>query len=161
MTDLMQDRRTTMSDVDVVTRPVGGPYDGGWLSDKDVIPASHPPVSSVSYPMERVRMLSGLRDNWDGHFALAPREDTIRRASDLLEVLLNAMPRSMPLPYVTPSTEGGVILEWSRTGTEVMVEIGPDDVGVYVEIEGESNEGSFASLESELRSALRRVADGS
>lgn len=136
------------------------------MSDEDVFPAIGAPFSFTSrgYRIstrfgagERARALSRLKDNWDGHFAHAPREEVVERAATLLD----ALPAGMPYPEVSPSTEGGVILEWEQPGAEVLLIIGPTDIEVSVELDGVVTEGPLAAVESALVATLARVASGS
>ncbi len=166
MSDLMARHRTTMSDSDVAALPVGNANVCGWMSEEGAVPTGGtlPSLAISSYhastrpsPGERVRALSRLEDNWDGHFAHPPRHDVVERVATLLDKL----PPAIPIPDVNPSNDGGVILEWEEPGIEVLLLIGPTDVEVSIELDGVTTEGSLEAVEFELMSALDRVAAGS
>lgn len=68
----------------------------------------------------RVKKLS---DNWDGEGS--PRPNTI--ALDSASELLVSLPfEDLPTPFVSPTSLGGVQLEWTQNGRELEIEILPD-----------------------------------
>jgi hypothetical protein len=166
MSTLVDRHRTTMSDSDVASLPARDPYASGSMSDDDVVLARRAmfPFGAWRHRVPgpygagaRARALDRLVDNWDGHYAYAPRAEVIERA----EALLDGLPRGMPLPDVSASTDGGVILEWDQTGVSVLVVLGLTDVEVSVELDGVVSEGPLGAVESALVAALARVAAGS
>lgn len=68
----------------------------------------------------RVKLLC---DNWDGEGS--PRPSTI--ALDSASELLVSLPfEDLPTPFVSPTSMGGVQLEWAQSGRELEIEILPD-----------------------------------
>jgi hypothetical protein len=67
--------------------------------------------------------LKRLGDNWDGEGS--PRPSTI--ALDSASELLVSLPfEDLPTPFVSPTSLGGVQLEWNQNGRELEIEILPD-----------------------------------
>ena len=164
--------RTTISDLEVVRRTLPAQVPCGWISDKDVVlfqraPYGFPPTLFDSWQTaagsnERAWVLlqveSKLRqfhDNWDGHFAKAPTEPAIQSATTLLDAVLP----HLPMPEVSPSTDGGVILEWDSHEAEVLLIVEPSSqVEVSVCLDGFYSDGPFEEVQEELLLALKRIA---
>ena len=99
--------------------------------------------------------LRQYHDNWDGHYAKAPAETAIQYATTLLDAVLP----HLPMPEVSPSTDGGVILEWDAHETEVLFIIEPSSqVEVSVCLDGFYHDGLFEEVQEELLLALKRIA---
>lgn len=67
--------------------------------------------------------LKRLCENWDGEGSLPPSTLAIDSASELLVSLPF---EDLPAPFVSPTSMGGVQLEWVQNGRELEVEILPD-----------------------------------
>ena len=164
--------RTTISESEVVHRLEPAQVPCGWVSDKDVIFPREAPFGSrlalvnswqttvSGSQKERVLLqvenkLRQFHDNWDGHYAVAPAETAIKSATTLLDA---ALPH-LPMPEVSPSTDGGVILEWDSHETEVLLIIGPSSqVEASVCLDGLYRDGPFEEVQEELLLALERIA---
>ena len=61
-----------------------------------------------------------LLPNWDSHGALPIDE---QRVDDAIKVLSGTMSGNSEVPWVVPTTDGGIQLEWHREGEDLEVEI--------------------------------------
>ena len=61
-----------------------------------------------------------LPPNWDSHGALPIDE---QRVADAIKVLSGTMSGNSEVPWVVPTTDGGIQLEWHREGEDLEVEI--------------------------------------
>lgn len=68
----------------------------------------------------RVNMLA---DNWDGEGSPRPSHIARYLAAELLRSLIL---EGMPTAFVSPTSMGGVQLEWTQNGRELEIEILPD-----------------------------------
>ena len=72
----------------------------------------------------RAEMLKTLKDGWhDGNNGCAPAPGFL---DWLVEHFNHHYPDELPFPFVYPTTEGGVQIEWSFENQEITLEIDPD-----------------------------------
>lgn len=70
----------------------------------------------MSDALKRLDEIAKLPANWDGYGADAPWPDAIAVARRLIEALQHP-------PAVVPCSDGGVQLEWHRSGFEIEVAV--------------------------------------
>lgn len=178
MNDVMYRQRTTMSDSDVVHKVVPRQSLCVWTQDSNIVAEVRRGTHATThvgrsqwrgtYRTEALqhlkRQLHQIPDNWDGYYAKAPDAHAINTAVTLLEVLVETLP-DLPLPDTSPSTDGGVILEWESPNAEVLLVIDPmhrtdpiSNIDMSIECKGSRFEGPLESLESELLSAFSQIA---
>lgn len=81
------------------------------------------PEPAWFYPLlSRLQQLIQLGDNWDSYGGQPPRDQAITTALNLLAGVLRH--ESIP-PAIVPTSEGGVQLEWHRSGSELEIRVRP------------------------------------
>ncbi len=81
------------------------------------------PGSNGRATVHRINQVLALQPGWDGCHA---RIATIEALSAVIEVLNAIDLEHVPVPDVSPSIDGGLLLEWHRNGFELDVWVGPD-----------------------------------
>ena len=76
----------------------------------------------------RITELRALKDAWLDGEGLAPKPALLDWLS---EDFANAYPDELPIPYLCPTAEGGVELEWSIAPWEITLEIEGEDYKSY------------------------------
>ena len=80
--------------------------------------------------VEALADLVNVRENWNCYNARVPSVQSLRRT---LQLLCEVDWRG-PLPTVTPTSSGGIVLEWGDDDAGVEIEIRPDNqVGILVD----------------------------
>ncbi len=82
----------------------------------------------MAEPIEQLKAMRHLRDNWDGYGAAAPQPEIIDLAQQFIG-LLNAMlarPFSPAEFHVSPTRIGGVLIDWEDDSIEHEMELSPD-----------------------------------
>lgn len=69
-----------------------------------------------------------LEDDWDGYGGVAPQKETVFSCSELLSVLNK---KNIPLPKAMLSGDGEVSLYWTDKKSDVHIEIGFEEEGLY------------------------------
>lgn len=84
-----------------------------------------------------------LCENWDGEGSLPPGTLAVESASELLVSLPF---EDLPVPFVSPTSIGGVQFEWAQNGRELEVEILPDGLMEFLTVNNGNpqNEGSIS-----------------
>ena len=84
------------------------------------------PISSSKVPVtlsERIAELKALKNGWYNGTGLAPRHDDL----DWLRSNFDEnYPPDLPPPFLYPTVEGGIRIEWSLPPYEFSLEIEPD-----------------------------------
>jgi hypothetical protein len=101
--------------------------------------------------------LARLPVGWDSYGAARLE----RKAAEFAIMLLGHMRFGGPAPWVSPTSDGGLHLEWGRGGFGVEVEVSKDgDVEVLVDDNGAMTEWrSTVFGDAELSAALERVGN--
>lgn len=87
------------------------------------------PPKWVKPTLEALDSKLQLAPNWDSHGA--PPVDT-QRVIDAIKVLFSTMSSDTEAPWVVPTTDGGIQLEWHREDEDLEVEIsGGGDASIY------------------------------
>ncbi len=77
---------------------------------------------------DRLDHLAGLPQNWDSYGASPINPKVIQRVRAILREILVSGGEDVPLPFIAPSGDGGLELEWtSVSGKELMLELPPGD----------------------------------
>lgn len=90
--------------------------------------ADKPEKSSPLPPelSDRLNRLATLPQNWDSYGAAPISPEAIQTARGILRSVFALGGTSIPLPFVAPSPDGGIELEWKTTSNkELMLEIPP------------------------------------
>ena len=124
-----------LSESDVFQRNIGAVT----LPDSGILVHSEPRVivrlSNIQIEFGRIEQFGGwvkptlealdsklqLTPNWDSHGALPIDR---RRVLDAIDVLFRTMSSDTEAPWVVPTTDGGIQLEWHREDEDLEVEIG-------------------------------------
>jgi hypothetical protein len=70
--------------------------------------------------------LARLPQNWDSYGASPINPEAIQKARGILRSVFALGGTSIPLPFVAPSPDGGIELEWKTTSNkELMLDIPP------------------------------------
>ncbi|MBO9710587.1 MAG: hypothetical protein J7521_20490 [Caulobacter sp.] len=131
-------------------------------------PTCEPGLAGEHLPAWKQRLIStvtslkGLGPNWDGQGALAVKPEVIYRIESILSTAL-AQVASPVAPFLVPLADGGVQVEWHRSGAalEVAFWASGETTGYFedrkagVEIEAEGDEAMHLLLRR-----ARRVAQG-
>lgn len=112
------------------------------------LPVPRTEIPSISEPaeiaadeiptwIERVAMqfdaISALPDDWDSYGARAADDETLKSASQLLEILISSTPALTP-PHINPTRDGGIQFEWETGCRYLEIEIlGPYEAHYYFE----------------------------
>ena len=114
-------------------------------------PWFHPTLSQLA------KFLS-LGEDWDGYGAKATHESAVKRAV----AVLDAVCPEGPAPWVVPTSDGGVQIEWASCGLEIEIEVlptGPVQI-LLVEPSGEESEMPAFSDSTAIWELLRdRIAE--
>ena len=87
-----------------------------------------------------------LTPNWDSHGALLIDK---RRVLDAIDVLFRTMSSDTEAPWVVPTTDGGIQLEWHREDEDLEVEIsGGEDASIYFHSTGTGEEWEVPLFEN-------------
>jgi hypothetical protein len=116
---------------------------------------------------ERLNRLATLPQNWDSYGAVPMHPKTMNRVRSVLLEILALGGEGLPLPFIAPSPDGGIELEWKTTSNkELMLDIPPveghmafllvepTDSGDEQETEGKI--GDLYTLEEVVRRLLLR-----
>ena len=136
----------------------------GWLTTEQMAPPAPETweleVDSFAPPwlevlVLEINRLSRLPVDWDSYGAARLE----RKAAEFAIMLLGHMRFGGPAPWVSPTSDGGLHLEWGHEGFGVEVEVSKDgDVEVLVDDHGTMTEwGSTVFGDPELTAALERV----
>lgn len=76
--------------------------------------------------------IANLPPNWDTYGSPPPTAIAIEK---VIDILLKIDDRNLPSAHVVPLSGGGVQLEWRVVDRELHLEIGPDGIAQYLQIE--------------------------
>lgn len=108
--------------------------------------------------VERLLMLHDLDKNWDAEGALEVSRTSIEHALEAL-VFLGG---DIPPPFIAPTVEGGVQLEWHGRDLWLEIEFTPTGSALLAvevpndSIDWEGQLGRLSELDEALREAIRR-----
>jgi hypothetical protein len=86
-------------------------------------------MHSMATPIEQLEAMRSLAENWDGYGAAAPSATVIDLAQEfvrLVETMLKKNTSCSRVVYVSPTRNGGVLIEWEDQARQHEVEINPD-----------------------------------
>jgi hypothetical protein len=87
-------------------------------------PESRAPIGSWEAVVERnLAAIADLRDGWDGHGSLRIKPALLWQADRLLKDALQSV-GGLRAPYIIPSVDGGIQLEWRTTQFELEFMLG-------------------------------------
>lgn len=104
---------------------------------------------------QRIRSLSSLHDDWNGHGAPAPNATAIQNALNALEIAqgMGIEPSKAP-----PSADGGVALVWTPCGMMyAMLEMYNEGDGAYMTLGAEMHFGDVDPSPAGITSALEMI----
>ena len=104
-----------------------------------------------------INRIAQLPQNWDSYGGERLKEKAARCSIELLQRL----EFGGPAPWVSPTPDGDVHLEWTRSGIGLELEISDTgDVNVLVDCDGSIREWTTGPFgDDELQSLLRQVTD--
>lgn len=82
---------------------------------------------------DRFRELAELQDNYDGYHSIAPTGEAIHRAETFLDALNHFKDEQ---PMISPTTDGGVVIDWSDETRALTLDFADDAVTAYVQGDG-------------------------
>lgn len=83
----------------------------------------------MTTPIEQLQAMRGVAENWDGYGAAAPSATAIDLAQEfvgLIETMWEKSTMSSYALHVTPTRNGGVLIDWEDRAKQHEVEISPD-----------------------------------
>jgi hypothetical protein len=83
----------------------------------------------MATPIEQLQAMRSLMENWDGYGAAVPVATAIDLAQEfvsLLETMLKKPTSSSCELHVSPTRNGGILIEWEDRAMQHEVEINPD-----------------------------------
>jgi hypothetical protein len=82
----------------------------------------------MTTPLEQLKAMRSLEENWDGYGAAPPRADLIDLASEFVHFMQALRRQSSTYQQIlaSPTRTGGVLLEWDDDQREHEVEFNPD-----------------------------------
>ncbi len=130
-----------------------GDASGDGFAQSGVTPLSHVSSDWDVWIQEEIATLKSLGKNWDGYGAEAPIGALVNCVEGFLRSVGSqaVMP---PKPEVTPSNDGGVMLEWETAKGDFFLEILPkDEINVHVETADMEFEGSLTECLEDAKKA--------
>lgn len=100
--------------------------------------------------------LKRLCDNWDGEGSPRPSAIALDSASELLVSLPF---EDLPTPFVSPTSLGGVQLEWTQHGRELEIEILPDGSMEFLTVLNGTPQNEGPTSREEVSSLARWLRD--
>jgi len=77
---------------------------------------------------DRLKHLARLPHNWDSYGAAPISQNAIEKTKLILREILAVSGKDCPLPFIGPSPDGGVGLEWTvPSGKELILDIPPSE----------------------------------
>ncbi len=105
---------------------------------------------------DRLNELAALPEGWDGKRAPAVAPQACVSAARMLSELAEEL---VPRPDISPSLDGGLLLEWDRDGVELDIFIEPDgSATVYYEHGERSWDGDWESKREGVRLLLTHLS---
>jgi hypothetical protein len=83
----------------------------------------------MATPTEQLQAMRSVRENWDGYGAAPPVATALDLAQEfvsLLEAMLKKSTANSCELHVSPTRNGGVLIEWEDRARQHEVEISPD-----------------------------------
>lgn len=83
----------------------------------------------MATPIEQLKAMRSLMENWDGYGAAVPSATVIDLAQEfvsLVEAMLKKDTSNACVLHVSPARNGGVLIEWEDRTRQHEVEISPD-----------------------------------
>ncbi len=133
----------------LVSVPMTGGSDFGYFGSRE----RPRPGSRGREVVRRINSVLALQPGWDGGNASSV---TLEAVEAVVEVLNAIELESVPVPDVSPSIDGGLLLEWHRNGFELEVWVGPDGATNVTYDHGETSweatweEGGMAGVQQVL-----------
>jgi hypothetical protein len=101
---------------------------------------------------ERLTELAALEANWDSYGGDPPTAQAIAATGYLLTRVAEQFGETAGAhlrPFaIAPTPDGGVHVEWRRSGYEVAVDVGPDGSLGYLLVEGDGEARQFSEAEN-------------
>jgi hypothetical protein len=85
--------------------------------------------------MRQIREISKLADGWDGYGGLRVPDETLAHATRLIEVSSIAS-AELPIPEITPNSNGTISFEWNSGAGDAHVEIGRTRYSGHIRLKG-------------------------
>lgn len=105
---------------------------------------------------ERLNELAALPDGWDGRRAPAVSLEACMGAAQVLGELAD---EQIPRPFISPSLDGGLLMEWDRDGIELDVFVEPDGIATVYYEHGDSGwDGDWESRREGVRLVLHHLS---
>lgn len=100
-----------------------------------------PDCTGTYDPIQKLKNIGLLQDNWDGDDALAPSIKVIRRAEYFLKVLQSA---GQNIFHVTPGPVGEIMVDLRKNGNSVEILFYPEKTKyVFFPATGRPEQGEF------------------
>jgi hypothetical protein len=83
----------------------------------------------VASPNEQLEAMRRLAENWDGYGAAVPSATVVDLAEGLMalvEMMLKRVSKDSPPLHVSPTRNGGILIEWEERAMQHEIEINPD-----------------------------------
>jgi hypothetical protein len=83
----------------------------------------------MATPIEQLQAMRSLVENWDGYGAAAPSSAALDLAQEFAGLIEAMLQKSTSIPcvlHVSPTRNGGVLVEWEDRAVQHEVEISPD-----------------------------------
>ncbi len=83
----------------------------------------------MATPIEQLQTMRSLAENWDRYGAAAPSATVIDLAQEFVSLVETMLKKTTPnscVLHVSPSRNGGVLIEWEDRAKQHEVEISPD-----------------------------------
>lgn len=97
---------------------VGAPIDGTCESPFD---AHFGSSNSMSWAQTIVEPLTKVTQNWDGYGGAKPNSESLQASLELLAELRDRL--SIQAPYISPTRNGGVLLNWQVGTSELEIQL--------------------------------------
>lgn len=87
-----------------------------------------------------------MEENWDGYGSPRISVDVLKTAC---QIVIESQCLNLPTPHISPTTGGGVNIEWAIADRELEVEVMPNGEVEYLRSEGEEMHDGSLNLEGD------------
>ncbi len=83
--------------------------------------------------LAHIKSLKGLSENWDGYGAEAISQKAVSSTLFIISLLNNPQFHGLPLPEISPETNGTISMSWESSKGEAYLEIGQTRYAGYIQ----------------------------
>jgi hypothetical protein len=119
-----------LDDMDTEVMQFGGADNAAVMSDVAAKVQHAVATDRLRVALDYVDSLRALKENWDGYGAAAPDPEILMSAASMLTSY--AYEGGVPIPNISPTRTGGILLDWAADAHELEVELVTKAAASYV-----------------------------